>query len=159
MDRREFLVAVTATGAALAVSAPLETVAALVTRVEEKQFMVAAWRGHFYVACDWRGPYSQDEAKWSMTSRESGENNWYPDGDRYPDRTIGKLDEVGRKILLDSFGVDAVADEYPLEKIAVTSPRELILRRRELEAANGLPHHGVSCLRCGGGNFPAEEAA
>ena len=74
-------------------------------------------------ACDWRWP--ENKPVWTMSTRASGECQWYSDG---------PLTEEGRSELLKRFRLKAIADQLPLEKIATMSPAHLVEVAEALEA-------------------------
>ena len=97
-------------------------------------------------ACDWQWPRSET-ALWSISEREGVA--WDP---------IGKLDEKGREVLLDKFGLTAAAEELPLDVIGAMSPAALEKRRRRLETERGLPRIEVMSDTMGS-HFSASLAA
>ena len=104
------------------------------------------------LSCDWRWP--DNHPVWVMSQNDGYGPPWR----LYPDK--GRLDEDGRKAILDYFGLNlrGVADEFPLETLRETSPAKLIARRREIEAERRWIRLDVRCQRVGGVHILAEEA-
>jgi len=82
------------------------------------QYMV----GGEIVSVDWRN--GNGDPCWHMSSKENGVQ-WDEDG---------RLNETGRQLLLQHFGLQVIASHLPLEKIATMSPATLLKKRRRLEA-------------------------
>ena len=85
------------------------------------QYMV----GGEILAIDWR---MSNTPCWRMSSKGNGV--------RWDDE--GSLSQKGREILLEHFGIQALAVHLPLEKIAAMSPAELFKKRRGLESSRHL---------------------
>ena len=83
-----------------------------------QQYMVGGDR----IAADWRN--GNGDPCWYMSSKENGVQ-WDEDG---------RLNEIGRQLLLQHFGLQVIASHLPLEKIATMSPATLLKKRRRLEA-------------------------
>ena len=111
------------------------------TKVSPAQFMV----GDHSLACDWRWPHGHPI--WRMSSKEGVE--WLDNG---------PLTEQGRTLILEHFGLDTIADQFPLEVLQETSPANLAAKRQELEKKQKLPHLEVVSTRIGG-HVPAATAA
>ncbi len=103
------------------------------------------------LSCDWRWP--DDHPVWVMSQNDGYGPPWY----LYPNK--GRLNEDGRKTILDYFGLnfEGVADKLPLEEIREMSPARLIAVRRRLEEEFNLPRLDVRCQRVGGEHYSAEE--
>ena len=71
--------------------------------------------------------------QWGITSKESSQ--W--------SKTSDVLSEADRVALLDAFNLLAWKDEFPLEKLKLTSPAELISFRRQKEKELNLRRHNV----------------
>lgn len=163
MNRREFLAAITATvsaiplvGSALANSAPVVS-APVATPMQITFGWLTGLDG--YINCDWRGPLSRG-ATWSMTGHEyASAGGWYPEGGKFPDGKYGRLNELGRRMLFDKFQLAAVAEDLSLETLETMSPSALVLKRRALEAAHGLPRLEVMLGTADNRNINAELVA
>lgn len=107
------------------------------------QYMV----GDSAKSCDWRGPFDSG-ARWRMSSK---------DGVRWDDD--GPLDEGGRELILEHFGLQRVAHTLPLAKLVRMSPARLAKKRHDLEERNpALPKMALLSTRMGG-HIPAALAA
>jgi len=87
-----------------------------------------------------------DEPCWRMSSKEGV--TWEDDG---------PINEAGRQILLQHFGLSTIAAHLPLEKLATMSPATLERKRRTLER-HGAPHLELVSDRPGA-HVPASLAA
>ena len=96
-------------------------------------------------ACDWRW---KTGATWAMSSREQG-GAWYENG---------PLTEEGRTEVLKHFGLEPIADKFPLAEISQMAPCDLLAARRTLEQERGFPRIDPESDR-GGGHILAELAA
>ena len=152
MNRRAFLCG---TVAAIALAA-VQPALAITDVALEQQFMVGQHFGWDFVACDWRGPHSQGEARWSMTSRESGlGSGWYPDGDAFPNGKLGRLNERARGMILEHFGLVSEKDSFPIEKLEYMSPSLLVAARRDLESRSGMEFFAPEESMLAGAHVPA----
>ncbi|RJR14112.1 hypothetical protein C4585_00755 [Candidatus Parcubacteria bacterium] len=88
------------------------------------------------ISVDWRWP--GDEPCWRMSSKEG--ITWEDDG---------PLNEGGRQLLLQHFGLEEIASHLPLERIMLMSPHQLEKERRALEAQHGLERLEITSSRPG----------
>ncbi len=71
------------------------------------------------------------ERMWGLSVEIGGTHiHWYRDGD---------LNEEGRKVILERFGLLNWQDKYPLEKLQFISPAILARKRRKKEKTYNLP--------------------
>jgi hypothetical protein len=70
----------------------------------------------------------------------------------------GPMTEEGRTLVLKHFGLDTVADKFPLEALKELSPAKLVKERRQLEIRHGYEYLDIVSERAGGGIL-AEQAA
>ena len=68
---------------------------------------------------DWR-----IKGKWARSDKDGPGNRWH---------TIEGLDDRAHQSLLEHFGLEDYADEFPMEKIKFMSPAKLAAARRKKE--------------------------
>ncbi len=78
-----------------------------------------------YRAVDW--DYGDMRRRWSET---------YTNGVRWYE--AGELSEEGHRVILERFGLIKWASAFPIERVRITAPAELMEARRTLERAHRL---------------------
>ncbi len=97
-------------------------------------------------AIDWSWKFQE---RWARSSTDGLGTRWYPQEG---------IDEKAYRALLQHFGLEDWADEFPPEKIITMSPAKLAADRREKERLHGLKRQEMLNSTLGDGyNQPAEE--
>jgi hypothetical protein len=87
--------------------------------------------------------------RWTHSIQEYGSPHWYS-SEQFTDRDY--------EVLLEHFGLEDWADEFPPQKIITMSPAKLAAARREKERLFGLERKVMLNSTLGYGyNYPAEE--
>lgn len=89
------------------------------------------------------------KGRWACSEKEIG-SGWYPTGGGG-----GMLNDREYQDLLEHFALEDYRDEFPLEKVILMSPAELVAHRREKEEKYGLARKEIVNQRLGD-HQPAE---